>query len=134
MGLKKIYLNLLRVRIYRPASIIRYSEMSIYFQPLKNYKLLDPYLREFIYKLYHCKLIFKRYRLNLNDLLNNGQKCILCNNAIDTPKHLFEECEKGTLLRNKCENLIRTINHQNITLTEEQRVYNCFCKYNMSNR
>ena len=68
-------------RNHVPASIIRYPENTNFFAQLCYYKFLHPYLRDFLFKLYHCKLNFKRYTLNINDFLNFGEKCILCQNA-----------------------------------------------------
>jgi len=86
---RKIYENLIEELNHTPAAIIRYPEMEEYLKKLPIYKFLDLYLRFFLFKLYHCKLFFRRYQLYINDLLNFGQKCILCNDAIDTPSHLF---------------------------------------------
>ena len=131
---KKIYNNLMNEKNHRPASIIRYPEMGDYLAKLTSYKFLDPYLRDFLFRLYHCKLNFKRYRLNLDDLLNFGQRCILCQDAIDTPSHLFETCEKGRLLREKRDILINALNHQNMMLGEDQKVYSFFNNTNVTNK
>ena len=125
---KIIYEKLMSERNHTPTAIMRYSEMGVLLKKLPNYSFLDPYLRQFLYKLYHCKLIFKRYRLNINYMLNLNQKCILCNNAIDTPKHLFEYCEKGRNLRGKRDYLITFYNHNNIYLTENKKIYSYFNK------
>ena len=114
------------IRNHVPTSIIRYPENIIYFTQLCYYKFLDPYLREFLFKLYHCRLIFKRYKLNINDLLNFGEKCILCQNAIDTPKHLFNVCDKGSLLREKRNHILRLMNFDIAHSDNEQRTYNFF--------
>ena len=131
---RQIYKKLINERNYRPAAITRYSEMGLFLEKLPMYKFLDPYLREFLYKLYHCKLYFKRYRLNINDMLNFGQKCILCNDAIDTPDHLFENCEKGFLLRNKRNLLITFYNNNNITLSAYEKVYSFLNRENQNNK
>ena len=99
---KTIYDKLIGEIGHIPASIRRFSNLSCYFPNIKKSLFLDPYLREFMFKLYHCKLLFKRYSLNMNDLLNfNSQKCNLCGIAIDTPRHLFMRCNHGKLLRKK---------------------------------
>ena len=131
---RQIYKKLISERNHRPAAIARYSEMGLFLERLPFYKFLDPYLREFLYKLYHCKLYFKRYRLNINDMLNFGQKCILCNDAIDTPDHLFENCEKGFLLRNKSNLLITFYNNNNITLSAYEKVYSYLNEENQNNK
>ena len=113
---------------YTPASIIRYPEMGVLLKILLKYDFLDPFLRQFLNKLCHCKLIFKRYRLNINDMLNFRQRCILCNNAIDTPKHLFERCERGISLREKRDLLIRNVNFNNTNITENKKIYSYFSK------
>ena len=122
---KKIYLNLINSRNHRPASISRFPENEFFFGQLYFKKILDPYLREFLFRLYHCKLNFKRYRLNINDLLNFGQKCTLCKISIDTPQHLFEVCQMGNLLRNLCILLLSKIGCNYHTLTQDQKIY-CF--------
>ena len=123
---KEIYCNLIEDRNHKPAAILKYPEMGIYLNKLPKYSFLDPYLRQFLYKLYHCRLYFKRYRLNINDMLNFGQRCILCNNAIDTPVHLFENCEKGSALREKRDNLIQNYNLNNFILSQDNKVYSVF--------
>ena len=127
---KIIYANLIRDINHTPTSIIRYPEMINYFAQLGSYHFLDPYLRQFLYKLYHCRLYFKRYRLNINDMLNFGQRCLLCNSAIDTPKHLFVSCEAGSQLREKRDTLIRIYNTNNTTLNENEKIYSLFPQTN----
>ena len=107
---KIIYGHLISELNHTPAAVLRYPEMKNFLFGLQKYTFLDPYLRQFLYKLYHCKLYFKRYRLNINDMINFGQKCLLCNNAIDTPKHLFERCEVGNMLRAKRDIIFSRLN------------------------
>jgi len=113
-------------RNHVPASIIRYPENTNFFAQLCYYKCLDPYLRDFLFKLYHCRLNFKRYSLNINDLLNFGEKCILCQNAINTPKHLFNVFDKGSWLREKRNSIMRLLNFDIVHLNNEQTTYNYF--------
>ena len=121
---KIIYERLLYENQHVPAAIRRFSELAFYFPNLKNSMFLDPYLREFLYKLYHCKLIFKRFRLNINDLLNlDGQKCILCNQAIETPKHLFTQCRYGNLLRSKRNEILSKYSNDIGHITDDEFVY-----------
>ena len=120
--------------IHIPAAIIRYPEMGNYLSNLVSYKHLDPYLRYFLFKLYHCKLYFKRYRLNINDMLNFGQKCILCENAIDTPTHLFERCQIGEQLRYKRDSILRNFDHGYINLNENEKVFSHFTNLNEINK
>ena len=122
---KKIYENLIEEMNHTPAAIIKYSDMAQYLRKLPTYKFLDPYLRFFLFKLYHCKLYFKRYKLNINDLLNFGQKCILCYNAIDTPSHLFEKCAMGKKLRDKRDHILNKLNYINSNSNENEKVYAC---------
>ena len=61
-------------------------------------------------------------------MLNFRQRCILCNNAIDTPHHLFENCESGRLLREKRDYLITFYNFDNTNITENKKVYAYFNK------
>ena len=67
-------------------------------------------------------------------MLNFRQRCSLCNQAIDTPHHLFENCEKGRLLREKRDYLIMSYNFENINLTENKKVYSYFNKSYNRNR
>ena len=120
---KIIYENLMSEKNHIPAAIVRYPEMKNYLHKLPNYYFLDPYLREFLFKLYHCRLVFKRYRLNINDMINFGQKCLLCNNAIDTPNHLFMNCEIGELVRVKRDNLIYLYKNQILNLDMNAKVF-----------
>ena len=59
-------------------------------------------------------------------MINFGQKCLLCNNAIDTPKHLFERCEVGNMLRAKRDIIFSKLNFENISLNEDERTYCMF--------
>ena len=119
---------------YTPAAIVRYPEMGILLKALPNYKFLDPFFRQFLYKFYHCKLFFKRYRLNINDMLNFGQRCSLCNDAIDTPRHLFNRCERGISLREKRDLLLRNFNLNNINITETKTTFSYFSKNYKNNK
>ena len=118
---------------HTPAAVIRYSEMGIYLTHLPSYSFLDPYLRQFLYRLYHCKLYFKRYKLNINDMLNFNEKCILCNLAIDTPVHLFKNCIIGEQLRHKRDMLLNVYNIRNVQFSEEKIVYSCIENKNRPN-
>ena len=59
-------------------------------------------------------------------MLNFGQRCLLCNSAIDTPKHLFDNCTAGSLLRSKRDTIIRIFNTNNRILNEEEKIYSVF--------
>ena len=131
---KIIYVNLMNEVTHTPAAIIRYPEMGNFLSNLTSYKHLDPYLRYFLFKLYHCKLYFKRYKLNIDDMLNFGQKCILCDNAIDTPTHLFERCDIGEQLRYKRDFILRNFDHGYVNLNENERVFSYFTTLNEINR
>ena len=101
--------------------------MGDYLANLPNYDFLDPYLRQFLFKLYHCRLFFKRYQININDMLNFGQKCLLCNNAIDTPTHLFDQCRIGDVLRSKRDSLISNFHFD--SLSDSEKVFSYFNDY-----
>ena len=119
-----IYWDLVHEVNHVPASIRKYPENLHYFELLKNNKFSDPFLREFLYRLYHCRLIFKRYKMNINDFLNTGQRCILCYEAIDTPLHCFQYCSFGNDLRRKRDQLLMKINNNtDIRLTEESKTF-----------
>ena len=124
LSTKIIYGKLINENQHRPAVVRRYSDMIQYFPNVKKSKFLDPFLKEFLFKLYHCRLFFKRFRLNINDLLNfDRQQCILCQRGIDTPKHLFTRCRYGYFLRQKREELFNKYEIQQNFLTEEVVVY-----------
>ena len=109
-----------------PAAIIRFSEIAVnrYFVHLKNNKFIDPYLKEFLFKFYHCKLLFKKYKLTRDDLLIlDRHMCILCLNAKDTPEHLFTECSYGSSMRLVRDSLINVYKPINLSLTVENLVY-----------
>ena len=61
-------------------------------------------------------------------MLNFGQRCLLCNSAIDTPKHFFDSCTAGSLLRNKRDTIIRIFNTNNRILNDEEKIYSVFNK------
>jgi len=81
-----------------------------------------------LFKFYHCRLYFKKYETNINDILNFGQRCLLCNNAIDTPRHLFDQCRIGDILRAKRDTLILHFNHD--SLSDSERIFSYFNDYN----
>ena len=121
---KCIYEKLLNENLHIPAAVRRFSDLTFCFPTLKDSHFLDPYLRQFLFKLYHCKLIFKRYRLNINDMLNlDRQKCILCYQSIETPKHLFTQCNYGYSLRQKRNQLLRKYDNGFDILNENNLVY-----------
>ena len=66
-----------------------------------------------MFKLYHCKRYFKRYKFNINNLWNFDQKCILCDDSIETPSHLFEKCAMGVKLREKRDFILNKLNYNN---------------------
>ena len=70
--------------------------------------------------------MFKRYRLNINDLINFGQRCILCHSDIDTPLHLFQECPKGTQIRDLRDHLIRPLNVNNTPMDHNKLIFSVF--------
>ena len=111
-----------------PSSIIKFPELIIngYFKNLKHSNFLDPYLREFLFKLYHCRLYFKKYKLNINDYLNNGHRCILCRQFFDTPTHLFLHCNLGSELRTTRNFLINELNILNIHYGPDKLAYSNF--------
>ena len=123
---KKIYRDLLSQNNQIPSAMIRFPEMKYdgFFANLKSNRFADPYLREFLYKFYHGRLFFKRYILTLDDFLYQGnQKCILCDDCIDTPKHLFLYCRLGFEMRVMMIQLINALKIQSLNITEENFVY-----------
>ena len=87
-------------------------------------KYLDPYLREFLFKFYHGRLFFKRYRLVRDDILNpNTHQCNLCKDGIGTPKHLFHYCRIGKSMRTIRNKIIRFLNLNNVNISMENLIY-----------
>jgi len=125
---KQIYEKLVGENVHVPSAIARFSQMRDYLANLPRYYFLDPYLRQFLFKFYHCRLYFKRYQININDMLNFGQRCLLCNNAIDTPKHLFDQCKIGEIIRSKRDTLISNFHH--VSLSDSENVYSYLSDYN----
>ena len=126
---KSIYDKLLRQKNHIPTSFIRFPEYSFngYFEELNKSNFLDPYLREFLFKLYHARLVFKRYKLNINDMLNfDRDRCTLCNISIETPKHIFTICKFGLLMRNKRKFILQLIHLGNRNLSQENLIYSIF--------
>jgi len=83
--IKNIFYDLLSRKNHIQSVMMRFPEMRDfgYFANLKNNRFADPYLREFLFKFYHGRLFFKRYKLTLDDFLYQGnQKCILCESYI----------------------------------------------------
>ena len=127
---KIIYWDLVHEINHVPASIRRNPENKFYFETLTMNKFADPYLREFLFRLYHWRLVFKRFKLNINDMLNTGQRCNLCSREIDTPVHCFQFCSYGHDLRIKRDTLIGLIKGTTqISITEENYT---FCNINTS--
>ena len=126
---KTIYCNLIKQKNHIPASVIRFPEYLTngFFENLHKSYFLDPYLREFLFKLYHTKLMFKRYKLNINDLLNfERHRCTLCNISIETPKHLFSICRLGLMMRNKRNSILQKMNLNQQNTYEENFIYSNF--------
>ena len=126
---KKIYWNLIREKNHIPSVMIRFPEMEFNncFKSLKMNKFTDPYLLQFLFKFYHGRLFFKKYKITRDDFLNHGtHKCILCEGCIDTPKHLFLYCSLGNELRNMQNKLILAYNIQSENITTENRIYSNF--------
>ena len=129
---KIIYADLIKEMNHTPVAISKYPVMEFVFPWLVKNKFLDPFLREFLYKMYHCRLIFKKYQVSLNDMLNFEQKCILCHQSIDTPRHSFIFCVYGQSLRRKKNEIIDKINQQHsITMSEENIIY---CNVDLTNQ
>ena len=121
---KIIYWDLIRDRNHVPTSILRNPENLPFFKSLYNNRFSDPFIREFLFRLYHHRLIFKRYKLNINDMLNFGQRCNSCFQGIDTPKHCFEICSFGQDLRYKRNDIISKLNQTSgINIVEENYIY-----------
>ena len=123
---KIIYCNLVNEKNYIPAAIKKFPELGSknLFSIAASCKFLDPYLREFLFKFYHCRLYFKRYSRNINDLLNwTNNSCFLCKGSLDTPVHLFMFCKYGKKLREKRNELIyKLIGYQKL-LNEDNLIY-----------
>ena len=124
---KIIYQNLINEMIYTPASLIRFPVIlaNRYFLSVFGKNNLDPYLREFLYKFYHCVPYFKKYKTDINDLinLNNNNKCFLCGISLDTPSHLFNYCKFGKDMRKFRNKIIKKININNIQISNENLIY-----------
>ena len=123
---KMIYNNLLKENNYIPTAIKKFPEIRIknLFNIVVTSKFLDPFLREFLFKFYHCRLNFKRYTINRDILLNwSNFSCILCRQEIDTPKHLFIYCSYGNEIREIRNQLIRKITNLDCNLDEEKLIY-----------
>ena len=131
---KIIYQNLINEMNYTPAALIRFPETlaNKLFNNVFGKNILDPYLREFLYKFYHCVPYFKKYKTDLNDLinLNTNNKCLLCGLFLDTPNHLFNNCKFGQDMRNLRNNIIKKIyNDNNFHISNYNLIY-----ANFSNR
>ena len=130
---KIIYTNLIKDKNHIPTSVVNFPEimMNGCFKNLNGNKFLDPYLREFLFKLYHRRLLFKRYKLNINDLLNfDRQRCTLCNISIETPEHLFMECSLGALMRERLKQILSSFNVHYNTLSIDNKVLSNFSDEN----
>ena len=108
---------------HRSTSLCSHPEIEVYFADLYKNQDLDAYLREFIFKSNHCRLNFRRYKENINDLLNIRQRCFLCQMALDTPRHLFEECRIGHQLRRTLSSILTNFNCNYNSLQNNQKVY-----------
>ena len=128
---KIIYLNLMKDKNYHPITLSRFPGLNVkpYFQSLHNRKNLDPELKDFLFKLYHGRLYFKKYTTSLNDLLpSNRYNCIICNSSHDTPRHLFMNCRRGQLLREKRNEIIDKFANSS-QLSDENKI-GCFFSEN----
>ena len=126
---KIIYNNLIKDKKHVPSSIIKFPEIYYLklFNTLHNSKFLDPYLREFLYKFYHCALYFKKYKLTRDDMLNfHGQRCTLCKEDFETPLHLFTGCKYGKQMREFRDRLISNLNSTPLNLNNNNLVYGKF--------
>ena len=80
---------------------------NLFFSALHKRKVFSPELKDFLFKLYHGRLLFKRYHISLNDYLHNKRlTCSLCCSGVESPKHLFTNCFYGNLLRNNRDRII----------------------------
>ena len=111
---------------HRPVSFIRFPELEVNnrFDNLNNSKFLDPYLREFLYKFYHGRLFFKKYKIDRDDLLNSrSHQCILCRDGIETPNHVFTYCKLGKSMRLVRNKIVNFLNVKKINFTPENLIY-----------
>ena len=133
---KVIYRNLIRDKNHRPITLSRFPGLDVkpYFEALHSRGIFSPELKDFLYKLYHGRLFFKKYASTMDDLLHpNRYPCILCGSGIDTPDHLFSYCIKGLPLRQKRNSIIDKYQISN-SLTQDNLI-GCFssdnnCKIN----